>query len=96
MKINVLNWLHKLSSVVLIIGFIGSIAISGLPVFNEIEFYLVFWAIVMPIWVISLVVFLLLRAFEEHIILQNKILERLDYTFKVEEQKRVEDPLSRF
>ena len=46
--------------------------------------------------ILSLVVFLLLRAFEEHIILQNKILERLDYTFKVEEQKRVEDPLSRF
>jgi len=96
MKINVSIWLYKISNIVLVTGFIASMALSGLPIFSQVEFYLIFWALIVPIWVLSFVLFALLHAFNEHLTIQKSILERLNQSFKVEEQRRVEDPLSRF
>lgn len=96
MKINISDWLHNLSSAVLVTGLAASMAISGLPIFSQIEFYITFWVVIVPIWVLSLILFVLLRALKAHLSFQKSILERLNQNFKVEEQKRVEDPLSRF
>lgn len=96
MKINISDWLYNLSSVVLVVGLMASLSISGLPIFSQIEFYITFWVAIVPIWVLSIILFVLLRALKAHLAFQKLILERLNQNFKVEEQRRVEDPLSRF
>lgn len=96
MKINISDWLYNLSSVVLVVGLMAGLSISGLPIFSQIEFYITFWVVIVPIWVLSIILFVLLRALKAHLAFQKSILERLNQNFKVEEQRRVEDPLSRF
>lgn len=96
MNINVSKWLQNLSKVILVVGFVASISVSSLPMFIQTEFYVIFWAVIVPIWVISFILFTLLHAIKAHLEIQKSILERLNQSFKVEEQRRIEDPLSRF
>ena len=96
MKIDIVNWLNKISIMLIIVCFFISISLVRLPFLSLMDSNSIFWLIIVPMWLISIVFFIILKSLEEHILQQRKILERLELTFRVEEQKRIEDPLSRF
>jgi len=96
MKFEVIKWIRAVCVFVLFMLMLVSISMFDLPVLSTMGKESILFLIIFPMWTISFVIIILLLSIVEIINNQNKLINRLEHTFKVEEQKRIDDPLSRF
>jgi len=96
MKFEVNKWIKAVCAFVLFMVLLISTSMFDLPVLSSMGKESILFLIIFPMWTISFVIIIVLLSIVEIINNQNKLMSRLEHTFKVEEQKRIDDPLSRF